>query len=72
MFIIAIIIFIPITQPQDRLAENQAMASLSSLNEFEYENGMKKSETELQKPILSLVVITVEKGHHDIPFEKMG
>ena len=51
MFIITIIIFIPIThQPeQDRLAENQPMASLSSLNDYEneYENGMRKSGTEL-------------------------
>ena len=48
MFIITIIIFIPITQQpeQDRLAENQPMAGLSSLNE--YENGMRKSETELK------------------------
>ena len=53
MFIITIIIFIPITQQpeQDRLAENQPTAGLSSLNEYdnenEYENGMRKSETEL-------------------------
>ena len=51
MFIITIIIFIPITQQpeQDRLAEDQATAGLSSLNEseFKYENGMRKSETEL-------------------------
>ena len=49
MFIITIIIFIPITQQpeQDRLAENQPTAGLSSLNE--YENGMRKSETELEK-----------------------
>ena len=48
MFIITIIIFIPITQQpvQDRLAENQPTAGLSSLNE--YENGMGKSETELK------------------------
>ena len=47
MFIITIIIFIPITQQpvHDRLAENQPTAGLSSLNE--YENGMRKSETEL-------------------------
>ena len=47
MFIITIII--PITQhpQQDRLAENQPMAGLSSLNEHEYENGMRKSDTEL-------------------------
>ena len=47
MFIITIIIFIPVTQQpeQDRLAENQPTAGLSSLNE--YENGMRKSETEL-------------------------
>ena len=45
MFII--IIFITITQQpeQDRWAENQPTAGLSSLNE--YENGMGKSETEL-------------------------
>ena len=51
MFIITIFIFIPITQQpqQDRLAENQPTAGLSSLNEYEneYENGMRKSETEL-------------------------
>ena len=49
MFTITIIIFIPITQQpaQDRLAENQPPAGLSSLNEYEYENGMGKSETEL-------------------------
>ena len=53
MFIITIIIFIPITQQpeQDRLAENQPTAGLSSLNEYdnenEYENGIRKSETEL-------------------------
>ena len=47
MLIITIIIFIPITQQpeQDRWAENQPTAGLSSLNE--YENGMRKSETEL-------------------------
>ena len=51
MFII--IIFITITQQpeQDRWAENQPTAGLSSLNEYgyenEYENGMRKSETEL-------------------------
>ena len=41
------IIFITITQQpeQDRWAENQPTAGLSSLNE--YENGMRKSETEL-------------------------
>ena len=52
MFIITIIILILITQQpeQDRLAENQPTAGLSSLNEYEneYENGMKKSETELK------------------------
>ena len=50
MFIITIIIFIPITQQseQDRWAENQPMADLSSLNEYEYENGMRRSKTELQ------------------------
>ena len=51
MFIITIIIFIPITQQpeQDRLAENQPTAGLSNLNENDnkYENGMRKSETEL-------------------------
>ena len=51
MFNITLIIFIPITkQPeQNRLAENQPTAGLSSLNEYEneYENGMRKSETEL-------------------------
>ena len=51
MFIITIIIFIPITQQpeQDRWAENQPTAGLSSLNEYEneYENGMRRSETEL-------------------------
>ena len=54
MFIITIII--PITQQpeQDRLAENQPMAGLSSLNEYEneYENTMRKSETELEVGIL--------------------
>ena len=59
MFIIAIIILIPITQRQqpvqDRLAENQPTAGLSSLNEYEnkYENEddnrMRKSETELKE-----------------------
>ena len=55
MFIITIIIFIPITQQpvHDRLAKNQPTAGLSSLNEYEneneyeFENGMEKSETEL-------------------------
>ena len=52
MFII--IIFITITQQpeQDRWAENQPTAGLSSLNEYEYENeyenGMRRSKTELQ------------------------
>ena len=50
MFTITIIIFIPINQTQqpahNRLAKNQPTAGLSSLNE--YENGMGKSETELQ------------------------
>ena len=45
------IIFIPITQQpvHNRLAENQPTAGLSSLYEYEYENenGMRKSETEL-------------------------
>ena len=55
MFIITIIIFIPITQQpeQDRWAENQSTAGLSSLNEDEYENeyenGMRRSRTELLK-----------------------
>ena len=60
MFIITIIIFIPITQQpeQDRWAENQPTAGLSSLNEYEneYENGMRRSKTELvliQKVIIS-------------------
>ena len=46
-----IIIFIPITQQpaHDRLAENQPTAGLSSLNE--YEDGMRKSETELNLSI---------------------
>ena len=52
MFIITIIIFIPITQQpeQDRWAENQPTAGLSSLNEYEneYENGMRRSKTELK------------------------
>ena len=51
MFIIAIIIFIPITQQpeQDRLEENQPTAGLSSLNKYEneYENEMRNSGTEL-------------------------
>ena len=51
MFIITRIIFILITDKpeQDRLAENQPTAGLSSLNEYENknENGMGKSETEL-------------------------
>ena len=51
MFIITIIIFIPIPQQpeQDRLAENQPTAGLNNLNENDnkYENGMRKSETEL-------------------------
>ena len=41
---------IPALQPQqDKLAKKQPTAGLSSLNgyESEYENGMKKSETEL-------------------------
>ena len=52
MFII--IIFITITQQpeQDRWAENQPTAGLSSLNEYEYENeyenGMRRSKTELR------------------------
>ena len=52
MFII--IIFITITQQpeQDRWAENQPTAGLSSLNEYEYENeyenGMRRSRTELK------------------------
>ena len=51
MFIITIIIFIRKTQQpeQDRLAENQPTAGLSSLNEYEneYDNGMRRSKTEL-------------------------
>ena len=49
MFIIIIIIFITITQQpeQDRWAENQPTTGLSSLNEYEYENGMRRSKTEL-------------------------
>ena len=51
MFII--IIFITITQQheQDRWAENQPTAGLSNLNEYEneYENGMRRSETELME-----------------------
>ena len=48
MFIITITIFILMTQQPEhnRLAKNQPTAGLSSLNE--YENGMGKSETELQ------------------------
>ena len=46
------IIFIPITQQpvHDRLAENQSMAGLSNLNEYEneYDNGMGESENELE------------------------
>ena len=51
MFII--IIFITITQQpeQDRWAENQPTAGLSSLNEYEYENGMRRSKTELKRSI---------------------
>ena len=57
MFIITIIIFILITQQpeQNRLAENQPTAGLSSLNEYEnkyeneYDNRMRKSETELKE-----------------------
>ena len=53
MFIITIIILILINQQleQDRLAENQPRAGLSSLNEHEYENGMRKPETELLSEI---------------------
>ena len=42
-------IFITITQQpeQERWAENQPTAGLSSLNEYEYENGMRRSKTEL-------------------------
>ena len=48
------LIFIPTTQQavHERLAENQPTAGLSSLNEYdndnEYENGIRKSETELR------------------------
>ena len=56
MFII--IIFITITQQpeQDRWAENQPTAGLSSLNEYEneYENGMRRSRTELLCVILAM------------------
>ena len=38
---------------QERLAENQPTAGLNSLNE--YENGMRKSETELFAKILRTV-----------------
>ena len=43
------IIIITITQQpeQDSWAENQPTAGLSSLNEYEYENGMRRSRTEL-------------------------
>ena len=69
MFIIIIIIFIPITQQpeQDRWAENQPTAGLSSLNEYEYENeyenGMRRSRTELKiiKLIPQLMHKLVEK-----------
>ena len=58
MSIITIIIFIPIIQQpvHDRLAENQPTAGLSSLNEYEndYENGMRKSETELLVPRVTI------------------
>ena len=61
MFIITIIIFIPITQQpeQDRLAENQPTSGLSSLNvhENEYENGMRKSETELSFQSMLLKIL---------------
>ena len=65
MFIITIIIFIPITQQpeQDRWAENQPTAGLSSLNEYEYENeyenGMRRSKTELIVGENTAVVKTV-------------
>ena len=55
MFVITIIIFIPITQQpeQDSLAENQPTAGFCSLYEYEneYEDGMRKSETELFQPL---------------------
>ena len=49
MYIIIIIIFITITQQpeQDRWAENQPTAGLSSLNKYEYGSGMRRSKTEL-------------------------
>ena len=64
MFIITPIIFIPITQQpeQDRLAENQPTAGLSSLNENVYENGMRKSETELLPNKLGSAVMHVQKA----------
>ena len=44
------IIFIPKTQQpeQDRWAENQPTAGWSSLNEYVYEKGMRRSKTELK------------------------
>ena len=65
MFIITIIIiFIPITQQpeQDRWAENQPMAGLSSLNEYEYEyeNGMRKSKTELEEANLTTFTYVIK------------
>ena len=61
MFIL--IIFITITQQpeQDRWAENQPTAGLSSLNEYEYENenGMRRSRTKL-------LVLVATFGHRDL------
>ena len=49
MFIITTINLITLQPKQDRLAENQLTAGLSSLNE--YENGMRKPDTELLSEI---------------------
>ena len=70
MFII--IIFIPITQQpeQDRWAENQPTAGLSSLNEYEYENeyenGMRRSRTELSKVLQSKEQFLIANELHRI------
>ena len=63
MFIITLIIFIPLThQPEPyRLVENQPKAGWNSLNE--YENGMGKSETELQSFKMEY---TVSKANLDL------
>ena len=49
----------------DRLAENQPTAGMSSLNEYEYENGMGKSETELilHQKVLSLNLYLYNNNH---------